>query len=302
VQAVRGVSFEILPGSTLGIVGESGSGKSVMAMSMLGLIPPPGRLDGGTIRWRGARLVTEDDFARVRGRRMTMVFQDPIAGLNPLMPIGRQLGEVLRRHRGLSKRDAHQAAVELLAATGMPTPESRLKQYPYELSGGMAQRVMIAMALSAEPDLLIADEPTSALDVTIQAQILELLDHLQAERRLATVFITHDLGVVAGLCDRVAVMYGGRIVEIGDTMTVLSRPRHPYTAALRDSSPRIDRLGADIRPIPGSPPNLINLTSQCSFAPRCSYASDRCLVESPQLDSESPSAAACWHPLDGGAL
>ena len=240
VRAVQDASFTLMPGSAMAIVGESGSGKSVTALALMDLISVPGRVDGGAVHWRSEKLTPGKQLSRMRGRQITMVFQDPMTSLNPLMPVGRQITEVLRKHKGLSRAQARARTTELLDLVGIPHPGDRLGQLPHELSGGLRQRVMIAMALAPEPDLLIADEPTTALDVTIQAQILELLVQLRETLDLSLILITHDLGVVAGICDDIAVMYAGRIVERGRADEVFKAPAHPYTAGLIASTPRVD--------------------------------------------------------------
>ncbi len=296
IHAVQDVTLHVEAGTTLGLVGESGSGKSVMAMAVLGLVPSPGRLDAGVIRWRGDDITDLRARARLRGRRVSMVFQDPMTSLNPLVPIGRQITEVLRKHKGMSRQVAEHRAVELLDLVGIPSPHVRLRQLPFELSGGMRQRVMIAIALAPEPDLLIADEPTTALDVTIQAQILELIAQLQETLGIAMMLITHDLGVVAGVCDRVAVMYAGRIVEVGPADQMFAHPRHPYTAALLAATPRLDQSVDRLEPIRGNPPNVAELVPGCAFAPRCPFATQECEVR-PELELLAPDQyAACWNP------
>ena len=256
VQAVRGVSFTLDRGETLGVVGESGSGKSVMAQTLLGLVELPGRITGGDVRWKGQSLVRDADetLARVRGKEIAMVFQDPMTSLNPLFTVGAQIAEVCRRHLGTNRKQANERAVELLDLVGIADPASRVKQYPHEMSGGMRQRVLIAMALACEPEMLVADEPTTALDVTIQAQILDLISDLQQRLGLAVLLITHDLGVVAGLCDRVAVMYAGKLVEIGTADELFAEPGHPYTAGLLNSTPRVDLVMPRLVSIDGAPP------------------------------------------------
>jgi oligopeptide/dipeptide ABC transporter ATP-binding protein len=289
VQAVDGVSYELYPGETLGIVGESGSGKSVSTMSILGLIPqPPGRIVRGEALFKGSDLLklSKKALRKVRGNEMAMVFQDPMTSLNPVLKIGYQIGEAIKTHHPNSKDKAvRQRALELLKLVGVPNPERRADQYPHEFSGGMRQRAMIAMAIANEPSVLIADEPTTALDVTIQAQILEVLKKAQEETHAATILITHDLGLIAELADRVVVMYAGKVVELGDVHTIFSSPRHPYTVGLMDSLPR---LGADedwLRPIPGQPPSLISRPPGCPFHPRCflSQGRVRCREEEPLL-------------------
>ena len=298
VEAVRGVDLTIARGETLAIVGESGSGKSVTSLALMDLVPAPGETTARSRAWHGVEL--GDVRPRPVGRGITMVFQDPIASLNPLVPVGRQLTEVLRKHRGLGRAAAAARAKELFEHVGISSPERRLDQLPFEFSGGMAQRVALAIALAPEPELMIADEPTTALDVTIQAQILELIRSLQAEYGMAVLLIAHDLGVVAGLCDRVAVMYAGRIVEEGPAEAVFARPRHPYSAGLIASTPRLDRArGLGLRAIPGSPPSPQSLPPGCAFAPRCPRATAICTEQMPELErgEEDRSSAACWHAL-----
>jgi oligopeptide/dipeptide ABC transporter ATP-binding protein len=295
---VRGVSFEVRRGETLGIVGESGCGKSVTMRAVMGLIEPPGRIAGGDVRWH---VGDADGGAKgLVGDRVTMVFQDAGASLNPLIPVGRQITEILRKHRGMTRKQAETRALELLDLVGIPSPKQRFGQYPFEFSGGMAQRAAITLALAPEPDLIIADEPTTALDVTIQAQILELIRSLQAQFHMAVVLIAHDLGVVAGMCDRVAVMYAGRIVEEGGAHEIFRRPRHPYTAGLIASTPRLDRARHGRLPsIPGMVPGAGAAMPACAFAPRCARATDRCRAERPELAPDAPGHVfACWHPLD----
>ncbi|ABQ88849.1 ABC transporter ATP-binding protein [Roseiflexus sp. RS-1] len=275
VKAVNNVSFHVDRGETLGIVGESGSGKSVTSLSIMRLIPnPPGRIVGGQIIFDGDNLLdyTEEEMRHIRGNRIAMIFQDPMTSLNPVLTIGRQITESLELHMKLTPKEARNRAVELLQMVGIPGAERRLDDYPHQFSGGMRQRVMIAMALSCNPELLIADEPTTALDVTIQAQILELIQRLQHELGTAVIIITHDLGVVAGMADRVIVMYAGRVVEEGPTEEIFARPRMPYTIGLLRSIPRLDEEeGRTLTPIRGLPPDLINLPQICPFSPRCDY-------------------------------
>jgi peptide/nickel transport system ATP-binding protein len=296
IHAVRDVSFDVEAGTTLGIVGESGSGKSVTAMSLLGLVALPGRVDRGTIHWRGREVTQPRELRRLRGRDVTMVFQDPMTSLNPLVTVGRQITEVLRKHRGMARAPARKRAIELLELVGVPFAADRLKQLPHELSGGLRQRVMIAIALAPEPDLLIADEPTTALDVTIQAQILELIAELQRTLDLTMILITHDLGVVAGVCDRVAVMYAGRIVEQTSTPRMYARAAHPYSAALLGSTPRVDRPTSRLTPIGGSPPSATDVPDGCAFAPRCHRSTEACRTDRPELEPvEADHEVACWH-------
>jgi peptide/nickel transport system ATP-binding protein len=301
VQAVRGVSFRLDRGETLGVVGESGSGKSVMAQTLLGLIELPGRITGGDVRWKGASLVNdaETTLRRVRGKEIAMVFQDPMTSLNPLFTVGTQVSEVCRRHLGCSRKEAHARAVELLDLVGISNPERRVKQYPHEMSGGMRQRVLIAMALACEPELLVADEPTTALDVTIQAQILELVGELQQRLGLAVLLITHDLGVVAGLCDRVAVMYAGKLVEVAGADDLYATPGHPYTAGLLNSTPRLDVVMPRLVSIDGAPPDLVAPPTGCAFASRCPIAVTQCLESTPGLKMhEGGRRVACWRPFE----
>jgi len=289
VRAVDGVSFTVDEGEILGVVGESGSGKSVTVMSMLGLIPqPPGRIVGGSVSFQGTDLLntSKRHLNQVRGEEIGMIFQDPMTALNPVMRIGKQIAEaILIHHRRTSSSAAHSRAVDLLRLVGVPQPESRVHQYPHQFSGGMRQRAMIAMAIANDPSLLIADEPTTALDVTIQAQVLDMLRRAQAETGAATIFITHDLGVVAELAERVIVMYAGRIMESGSVRTIFTSPRHPYTAGLLNSLPSLEHDTETLTPIPGSPPNLLVPTPGCPFQPRCEIGRDReiCTTTRPPL-------------------
>ena len=302
VQAVRGVSFDIYSGEVLGLVGESGSGKSVTSQAIMGLTELPGKVIGGDIRWKGSSLVrgsgSRELMRRVRGREISMVFQDPMTSLNPVFTIGNQMIEATRRHLGLTKKAARERAAEMLGLVGISNPRRRLDQHAGEFSGGMRQRVLIAMALSCEPDLLIADEPTTALDVTIQAQILELLAELKSELELSVLLITHDLGVVAGMCDRVAVMYGGRLAEIGSADELYATPTHPYSRGLLLSTPRLDDVRPRLVSIEGAPPDLVNPPAGCPFTPRCARASDRCSEEDAELRAFAQGrSVACWHPV-----
>ncbi|HHZ72604.1 MAG TPA: ABC transporter ATP-binding protein [Gammaproteobacteria bacterium] len=299
VQAVDDVSFDIDEGETVAVVGESGCGKSVSALSILRLIPwPPGKIIGGSIHFSGHDLLalSDDEIRKIRGREISMVFQEPMTSLNPVLSIGLQLTETMEHHLGISNDKAHQRATELLAKVGLSDPERRLSQYPHHLSGGMRQRVMIAMALSCEPKLIIADEPTTALDVTIQAQILELMKDLTKELGVALMVITHNLGVVARYADRVNVMYAGKLVEMGKARQIYHDPHHPYTLGLLASVPRMDQpRGSRLVPIEGQPPDLTRLDSGCAFRPRCRFAVERCASEIPVLQSvDSEHAAACW--------
>ena len=271
VQAVRGVTFDLEKGETLAIVGESGSGKSVTSKALMGLIPnPPGRIKNGEIVFEGRDItkVTEKEMQQVRGKDIAMIFQDPMTSLNPTMTIGNQIMEGLIKHQGMSKADARKVALELIDLVGIPNPEARLKQYPHQFSGGMRQRVVIAMALACNPKLLIADEPTTALDVTIQAQILELMKDIQQKTEAAIIFITHDLGVVANVADRVAVMYAGKVVEIGTVDEIFYNPKHPYTWGLIASMPSLDGSEEELYAIPGTPPDLLKPPKGDAFAPR----------------------------------
>ena len=285
-RAVDGVSFNLEPGETLGIVGESGSGKSVTCYSIMGLIPqPPGRIEGGSALFDGVDLLrcTPKQSRSIRGKRIAMIFQDPMTSLNPYMRISEQLIEPLLIHEKISRGDALKRALAMLDAVGINDAAKRIHYYPHEFSGGMRQRVMIAMALITQPELLIADEPTTALDVTVQAQILELIKRLQREFNMAVIFITHDLGVVSGLCDRVQVMYAGKIVETAETRTLFYQPRHPYTRALQQSIPSLQPKGAELFTIPGMPPDLSKPAIGCPFAPRCAFALPKCVEREPQL-------------------
>jgi peptide/nickel transport system ATP-binding protein len=303
VQAVGNVDLHIEPGETLGLVGESGCGKSMTGLSILGLLPPGGRIVGGSIRLDGRELVglKEPELRKIRSTEMAMIFQDPLTSLDPTKTIGYQVGEPVRLHRGASKQEALDRAVEVLGLVGLPQPKERLHDYPHQLSGGLRQRVMIAMALACDPKLLIADEPTTALDVTIQAQILTLLDELKDRLGMAMLLITHDMGVIAGHVDRVSVMYAGRLVEETETTTLFSRMHHPYTRALLASIPRLSQDAAKRLPsIPGVPPDLTSPPAGCRFAPRCSSADDKCRAEEPPLTGVSLGHGfACWHPVDG---
>ena len=301
-HAVRDVSLTIDRGETLGLVGESGSGKSVTAFSILGLIELPGKITGGDIRWKGQSLLGDKGrryLHKIRGKELVIVFQDPMTSLNPLFTVDAQIGEVLRIHMGMSHGQAHERVVELLDLVGIPSPRERAKSYPHQLSGGQRQRVMIAMALACEPELLIADEPTTALDVTIQAQILELLAELQQRLGLAVLLITHDLAVVAEVCRRVAVMYGGKIMETGTAAELFERPGHPYTKGLLASTPRLDVVVPRLFGIDGLPPSLLDPPPGCPFQPRCPIAIERCAQEMPRLDRhEHGREVACWRAFD----
>jgi oligopeptide transport system ATP-binding protein len=297
VRAVDGISYNVEPGETLGIVGESGSGKSVSCYTLLGLIPqPPGRVESGTAMFGGVDLLRmrEAEQRRIRGKRISMIFQDPMTALNPYMSIGAQLMEPLRIHENAPRREAYAKALEALDHVGIQDGPRRMKQYPHQFSGGMRQRVMIAMALITRPELLIADEPTTALDVTVQAQILTLIKRLQDEIGMAMILITHDLGVIAGTCDRVLVMYAGRIVEEAATRALFAKPRHPYTDALMASLPSRRVKGERLYTIPGAPPDLTTLFTGCPFAPRCAHAAQHCVDTIPKLEPvQNGHASAC---------
>jgi oligopeptide transport system ATP-binding protein len=299
VQAVNGVSFDLDQGETLGIVGESGCGKSVTVMSIMRLIPqPPGKIVGGEVIFDGEALLgmSDDEIRKVRGNRIAMIFQDPMTSLNPVLTIGRQIGEALELHMGMSREEARQRSAELLSLVGIPGAEARLDDYPHQFSGGMRQRAMIAMGLACNPQLLIADEPTTALDVTIQAQIVELVKRLRDEIGMAVIWITHDLGVVAGLADRMIVMYAGNIVEAAPVKAIYGDPRHPYTIGLLGSLPRLDEIREEkLSSIEGLPPDLIALPEGCPFEARCVYAQEKCRLERPQLEPVAPRhRIACW--------
>ena len=279
VQGARGVSFHVGYGETLGIVGESGSGKSVSVQAVMGLITTPGYIESGDIRFKGMSLLDRagQKFVRqVRGKKISMIFQDPMTSLNPVFTIGTQITEVLHHHMGMDKHQAKKRAVELLGLVDINAPEKRLKQYPHEMSGGMRQRVMIAIALACEPQLVIADEPTTALDVTIQAQILELLTDLQKRLNVSVILITHDLGVVAQMCHRVAVMYAGQIIEVGEVDKIFADPIHPYTRGLIRATPSLENVTERMISIDGAPPDLISPPPGCAFSPRCEHAKERC--------------------------
>jgi oligopeptide/dipeptide ABC transporter ATP-binding protein len=302
VRAVRGLSYTIRPGETLGLVGESGSGKSVSALSLLGLLPKRVSKAAGSATFEGRQLIgmPEDQLRKVRGSKIAMIFQDPLSSLNPVLTIGRQITEALETHKGMDRRASLKRAVELLDLVGIPNAKGRVNDYPHQFSGGMRQRAMIAMALSCEPSLLIADEPTTALDVTIQAQILSLLSRLREELGMAVLIITHDLGVVAGFADRLAVMYAGRLVELGPTEEMLASPSHPYTIGLLRSLPRLDRpRQAALTPIEGSPPDLAADLIGCPFAPRCAWRLEDSWLENPPLEIARVSAGVAIGPLGG---
>ncbi len=309
VHAVNGISYDLAPGETLGIVGESGCGKSVSSLAIMRLLPKPAaRVRSGSVILEGQDLLdlSDEEMRRIRGDQMAMIFQDPMTSLNPVLPIERQLTEVLETHRKLKRSGAVDRAVELLELVGIPAAKNRLRDYPHQFSGGMRQRVMIAIALACDPQLLIADEPTTALDVTIQAQILEVMRTAVTERGTALILITHDLGVVAGMAQRINVMYAGHIVERATTDELYGRPRHPYTVGLLRSIPRLDEGRGELVPIQGQPPDLSREIIGCPFADRCFNVLDRCREEMPPLE-QAPSAAdehlvACWNPAEGERL
>ncbi len=298
VSAVNGLSYSVDSGSTLGIVGESGSGKSVNALSIMRLIPmPPGRIDGGSIALRGQNLLqkSEPEMRKIRGKDIAMIFQDPMTSLNPVLTVGDQIMEAVSLHLKLGKKDALAKTIDMLRVVRIPLPEKRVREYPHQLSGGMRQRVMIAMALSCDPDVLIADEPTTALDVTIQAQIIDLMNEMQQRLGSAIVLITHDLGVVAETCQNVLVMYAGNMVEYGTAPQLFSEPRHPYTMGLLQSLPRLDdKTHARLVPIEGQPPNLLRLPPGCAFAARCKYRMPICDTPVPLYDFGNGHVARCF--------
>ena len=302
VRSVDGVSFSISEGETLAIVGESGCGKSVTSLSLLRLIPsPPGKIVSGSVLYHGKDLLklSEDEMRDIRGDKISMIFQEPMTSLNPVLTVGRQISEVLELHRHCTKEQAHERILELLKLVNISEPERRINEYPHQLSGGMRQRIMIAMALACDPEILIADEPTTALDVTIQAQILNLIRELRDRTRAAIILITHDLGVVAEMAQRVVVMYAGRKVEEASVFDLFAKPMHPYTLGLLNSMPRLDDSSSKrLVEIPGMVPSMRIEIVGCAFAPRCSEASERCLIESPVLqDFGNGHTVACWNPV-----
>lgn len=301
VKAVDGVSLHVRKGATLGIVGESGSGKSILSLSILRLILSPGRIVGGQILYNGENLLDKTDrqMRKLRGNQISMIFQEPMTSLNPVFTIGDQIAEVYRIHEQLGKKQALEKAVHMLRLVGIPSPEKRISQYPFQLSGGMRQRVMIAMALACNPDLLIADEPTTALDVTIQAQILELMKELQQKLHMSMIFITHDLGIVAETCDDVAVMYCGKVVEYADVRSLFKHPKHPYTIGLMNSLPRHDVDQEALEPIRGSVPSPFDLQRGCRFATRCPDARKLCYDQQPELSAlTNRQQVSCWKYTD----
>ena len=297
LRAVDGITFDLAPGEILGMVGESGAGKSLTGTAITGLLERPGRIDRGEILFEGKRIDTlsPDEMRRLRGRRIGAIFQDPLTSLNPLMTVGQQLVQTIRTHLPKSKEAARARAIECLAEVGIPAPEARIDQYPHQFSGGMRQRVVIALALCAEPSLVIADEPTTALDVSIQAQILDLLKKMCRERGAAVILVTHDMGVIAETADRVAVMYAGRLAELGAVEQVLTRPQHPYTHGLMASTPLASEGKARLHQIPGAMPRLDAVPDGCAFNPRCPRATEVCRTPPPPRVKDG--MAACWHPL-----
>jgi peptide/nickel transport system ATP-binding protein len=296
LRALDHVSFTIAPGEILGVVGESGAGKSLTGAAIIGLLEPPGRIAGGEIRLRGERIdgLPTDAMRRIRGKRIGAIFQDPLTSLNPLFTVGQQLVETIRAHLPVGEAEARERAIRLLAETGIPAPATRFGQYPHQFSGGMRQRVVIALALAAEPELIVADEPTTALDVSIQAQIIALLKRLAREHGTAVMLVTHDMGVIAETCDRVAVLYAGRVAEIGPVAEVIHRPSHPYTRGLMGSIPAMDEDRDELLQIDGAMPRLNAMPAGCAFHPRCPAATERCTRERPELMAAGATRAACW--------
>ena len=297
-RAINGVNFTLNAGETLAILGESGSGKSVTAQAIMGILDmPPAKIPQGSVRYCGQELLTmpEDQRRHVRGPEISMIFQDALSSLNPVFPVGWQIAEMFRQHRGMNRTDALEQAVRLMERVAIPGAKSRVKAFPHQFSGGMRQRIMIAMAIALDPAVLIADEPTTALDVTVQAQIMGLLAELQQERQMGLILITHDLGVVADVADRIAVMYAGRIVEQADVYELYRKPAHPYTKGLLDSIPRLDQKGETLSAIGGLPPNLMRIPPGCAFNPRCRYARDICRVDRPELLEVAPGRLSACH-------
>nr|MCU0296439.1 ABC transporter ATP-binding protein [Candidatus Nanopelagicales bacterium] len=297
-KAINGVSYTLDAGETLAVLGESGSGKSVTAQTIMGILDmPPGFITGGAIRYKGNDLLKmpEKDRRKIRGAEISMIFQDSLSALNPVFTVGDQISEMFQVHRGMSKKEGMARAVDLMDQVRIPAAKERVKDYPHQFSGGMRQRIMIAMAISLDPAVLIADEPTTALDVTVQAQIMELLQDLQRERNMGMILITHDLGVVAGVADKIAVMYSGRIVESADVLTLYAKPAHPYTQGLLDSMPRVDTKGEELYAIKGLPPSLLNLPPGCNFNPRCPHKQQLCLEEVPDTVEVAPGHQAACH-------
>jgi peptide/nickel transport system ATP-binding protein len=295
LRAIDGISFEIAKGEVLGVVGESGAGKSVTGLAVIGLIDPPGRIAGGEVRLSGLRIdnLAPDEMRKIRGKRIGMIFQDPLTSLNPLYRIGDQIVETIKTHTSLSDTSARQRAIDLLAEVGIPAPEKRIDGYPHEFSGGMRQRVVIALALCAEPELIIADEPTTALDVSVQAQIIALIKRLGRDHGTSVMLVTHDMGVIAETCDRVAVMYSGRIAEIGPVQEVIRNPLHPYAKGLMGAIPTLAGDSHRLIQIPGAMPRLSAIPSGCPFNPRCAQAFERCTIERPEPIRKDAQAVAC---------
>lgn len=298
-KAVDGVDFEIYPGETLGVVGESGCGKSVTSLSIMRLIPePPGKIVDGEIYFKGKNLLeySQEEMRAIRGNDISMIFQEPMTSLNPVFTVGDQISEAILIHKNVSKKEAMEQSVEMLRKVGIPLPEQRVNEYPHQLSGGMRQRVMIAMALSCNPQLLIADEPTTALDVTIQAQILDLMNDLKDKFNMSIMMITHDLGVIAEISDRVAVMYAGKVVEYTDVRTLFADPKHPYTWGLMNSIPRLDQEVERLQAIPGVVPSSLEFPKGCRYHTRCPLADDKCIAEEPEIEEvEEGHKVRCWH-------
>lgn len=299
VRAVDGVSFDINKGETICIVGESGSGKSVTSMSIMRLVEfENGKILNGEISFKGESLTTKkaDEMRKIRGSKISMIFQEPLTALNPVFTIGKQISEAILFHHKIGKEEAWNEAEKLVRLVGISDPEGRLKQYPHELSGGMRQRVMIAMALASEPELLIADEPTTALDVTIEAQILELLRNLREEKKMSIMLITHDIGVAAEMANRIIIMYAGKIMEIANTLDIFEQPLHPYTKGLLESVPKMDgQRGVPLKSINGSIPSLNEIPDGCRFSPRCPFATEKCHQEAPAMETRGDRQVACWH-------
>jgi oligopeptide/dipeptide ABC transporter ATP-binding protein len=297
-KAINGVSYTLDAGETLAVLGESGSGKSVTAQTIMGILDmPPGFITGGEIRYKGDDLLQmkPEQREKIRGAEIAMIFQDSLSALNPVFTVGDQISEMFQVHRGMSKKDGMARAVDLMDQVRIPAAKERVKDYPHQFSGGMRQRIMIAMAISLDPTVLIADEPTTALDVTVQAQIMELLQELQRERNMGMILITHDLGVVAGVADKIAVMYAGRIVERAQVHELYAKPAHPYTQGLLDSMPRVDSKGEELYAIKGLPPSLTDLPTGCSFSPRCPHAKDLCFQDIPLSEGIAPGHDAACH-------
>ncbi len=300
-RAVNGMNFTLSAGETLAILGESGSGKSVTAQTIMGILDmPPGRIAGGEIRYRGEDMLamSPEKRRKLRGVNISMIFQDALSALNPVFPVGRQIAEMFRVHRGMNRREAQKQAIVMMQRVGIPAAEKRAGSFPHEFSGGMRQRIMIAMAIALNPDVLIADEPTTALDVTVQAQVMRLLKDLQQEYTMGLILITHDLGVVADVADKIAVMYSGRVMEAADVYDIYAKTGHPYTSGLLDSIPRIDSEEDRLKTIPGLPPMLTELPAGCPFSPRCEFARDRCRTERPELREIAPGHTSSCHYVE----